>query len=140
VKLYHAERGSDQVRSIASETAQGVWVSRLAVVELSSAIAIKVRTGFIGREDAHLILRQFNEDLTSSRLRVFAVGEVEFTVAALLIEKYAFDLRLRSLDAIQIAAAHGLKRLGLIGQFIAADRALCEVAQHEGFSVVNPDA
>jgi len=56
-----------------------------------------------------------------------------------MLEQYAFDLRLRALDAIQIAVALGLKSQGLVEQFVAADKVLCEVATLEGFAVLNPE-
>jgi hypothetical protein len=43
------------------------------------------------------------------------------------------------LDAIQIAVALGLKSQGLVEQFVAADKVLCEVATLEGFAVLNPE-
>jgi hypothetical protein len=48
-------------------------------------------------------------------------------------------MRLRALDAVQLAVALGLKRQGLIDRFVAADKILCEVAALEGFSVFNPE-
>jgi hypothetical protein len=68
-----------------------------------------------------------------------AIREPEFAVAERLLEQYAFDLRLRALDAIQIAVALMLKRQGLLDQFVAADKVLCEVAILEGFAVLNPE-
>jgi hypothetical protein len=59
-----------------------------------------------------------------------------------LLEKYAFDLRLRALDAldaIQIAVALGLRGQGLVDHFVAADKVFCEVAALEGFAVLNPE-
>jgi predicted nucleic acid-binding protein len=55
-----------------------------------------------------------------------------------LIEKYAFDRRLRALDALQLAVALELRNQGLIDHFVAADETLCQVAELEGFSVLNP--
>jgi hypothetical protein len=46
---------------------------------------------------------------------------------------------LRSLDALQLASAIKLKRLGRLDYFVAADRVLCEVAALEGLAVINPD-
>jgi len=56
-----------------------------------------------------------------------------------LVEQYAFDWRLRALDAVQLAVALGLSRQGPIDHFVAADKTLCEVAAVEGFSVLNPE-
>ena len=60
-------------------------------------------------------------------------------MAEFLVERYAFTLRLRALDALQLAVALELRNRGLIDLFVAADRILCQVAGLEGFSVINPD-
>jgi len=84
-------------------------------------------------------LRQFREDIVSLKFEVFALRDAEFAAAERLIERYAFDLRLRTLDALQIAVALSLKSQALVDYFVAADKILCEVAALEGFSVVNPE-
>ena len=84
------------------------------MVELRYGFAIKVRTQVVTREDVDLLPRQFQEDVVSRKLQVLAVSEPEFALAERLIEKYAFNKPLRTLDAIQLAVALGLKRQGLI--------------------------
>jgi hypothetical protein len=63
----------------------------------------------------------------------------EFALAEHLLDHYAFDLRLRALDALQLAVAIGLKKQNVVDHFVAADQILCEVAAREGFSVINPE-
>ena len=138
-KLYHPEIGTPKVDEIVQVAGTQVRISRLTVVELPSAFAMKVRTQFISREDARLLLRQFREDIVSRKFDVFAVRELEFALAERLVERYAFDRRLRALDAVQLAVALGLRRQGLVDHFVAADKILCEVAALEGFSVINPE-
>lgn len=138
-KLYHPEVGTQAMDEIAEAEGNKLCISRLTVVELPSVFAIKVRTQFINREDAHALLRQFREDILTKKLAVFAIREQEFALAERLVEQYAFDLRLRTLDAVQIAVALRLRALALIDRFVAADKVLCEVAAPEGFSVLNPE-
>jgi predicted nucleic acid-binding protein len=138
-KLYHPEAGTPAVDQIIQAAENKIRISRLTVVELPSVFAIKVRTQFINRDDARVFLRQFREDIISGKFDVFAVRETEFAAAERLIERYAFDLRLRALDALQIAVALSLKSQALVDHFVAADKILCEVAGLEGFSVVNPE-
>jgi predicted nucleic acid-binding protein len=138
-KLYHSEIGTPTVDEIVRNAGSRVRISRLTVVEMSSIFAVKVRTQFITRDDAWFFLRQFREDLVSRSLEVFAVREEEFALAQRLVERYALDRRLRTLDAVQLAVALGLRAAGLIEKFVAADKALCEVAALEGFSVLNPE-
>jgi len=120
-------------------TGSRIRISRLTAIELPSMFAIKVRTRFISREDAGFFLRRFREDLVTRRIEVFTIGEPEFTLAERLLERYAFDSRLRALDALQIAVALGLRGEGLVDCFVAAEKILCEVAEMEGFAVANPE-
>jgi len=139
VKLYHPEIGTPTVDQIVNATGNLVRVSRLTVAELISAFAIKVRTQSISREDADFFLRQFRRDIATGKLEVFSIGESEFTATELLVERHAFDSRLRALDALQLAVALELRNQQLVDHFVAADGILCEVARLEGFSVINPE-
>jgi uncharacterized protein len=139
VKLYHPETGTSAVDQIANIADNLIRISRLTVAELTSAFAIKVRTQSISREDADAFLRQFRRDITGGKLEVFSIGESEFTAAESLVERYAFDSRLRALDSLQLAVALELRNQKLVEQFVAADAVLCEVARLEGFSVINPE-
>ena len=138
-KLYHREIGTEEVDRIVSAPGNQVRLSRLAVVELSSVFAIKVRTRFLHKEDADLLLRQFRADVLARKLEVFSIGDFEFSLADRLIERYAHERRLRALDAIQLAVALSLRETDLVDHFVASDKVLCEVASLEGFSVLNPE-
>ena len=46
---------------------------------------------------------------------------------------------LRTLDALQLAAAIDLKRLDQVEVFVAADQRLLEIAAREGLKVLNPE-
>lgn len=138
-KLYHSELGTEAVDRIVGTPDHIVRISRLATIELPSVFAIKVRTGFITRNDAELLLRQLREDIACKRFEVFGIGDVEYAGAEWLIERHAFDLRLRTLDALRLAVALSLKRQSLLDHFVTADKILCDVARLEGFSVINPE-
>lgn len=139
VKLYHAEAGTPVVDRIING-GNVVRISRLTVAELTSAFAIKVRTDSIGRDDANVFLRQFRKDIGTGKLEIFSIGDAEFATAEMLIERYAFDWRLRALDALQLAVALELLNQRLVGHFVASDAVLCKVAEQEGFSVINPES
>ena len=64
---------------------------------------------------------------------------VHFRDAERLIDVYGAHARLRTLDAIQLAVAMELQRLGLAETFVCADKVLCQVAETVGFSVLNPE-
>jgi hypothetical protein len=109
-------------------------------MELPSVFAIKVRTNVITREDSGALLRQFREAIVSGKFQVFGLRESELMAAEGLIEQYAHDLRLRAMDAIQVAVAIALKGEGSVEHFVTADKVLCNVAAMEGFSVISPEA
>jgi hypothetical protein len=99
------EPGTAAVDRIVNAADNVVRVSRLTVTELTSAFAIKVRTQSIDRKDAELFLRQFRRDVATGKLEVFSIGESDFALADSLVERYAFDSRLRTLDALQLEVA-----------------------------------
>ena len=108
VKLYHPEVGTPAVHQIVDATDSLVRVSRLTVAELTSAFAIKVRTQSISRDDAEVFLHQFREDVASGKLEIFSIGESTFTTAEVLVERYAFDSRLRALDVLFNSRWHSI--------------------------------
>ncbi len=83
--------------------------------------------------------KYFGLDLISKRFHVGRVSDSDFDTAGDLLERYAFDHRLRALDALQLAVALKLKRSGSLDYFVAADKVLCDVAALEGMAVINPD-
>src|SRR6266478_382520 len=139
MKLNHPEAGTPAVDQIVNATGNLVRVSRLTVAELTSAFAMKVRTQSINRDDAEPFLHQLRKDVSTGKLEVFSIGESEFTTAEVLVERYAFDLRLRALDALQLAVALELRNQKLVDHFVAAHAILCEIAALEGLSVINPE-
>jgi len=139
VKLYHSELGTPAVDQILSAAGNRIRISRLTPAELTSAFAIKVRTQSISRQDADAFLGRFRRDVANGKLEVFSMAESEFAMADALVERYAFDFRLRALDALQLAVALELRNQQLVDHFVAADKILCEVATLEAFSVINPE-
>ena len=52
IKLYHPELGSRRIAAMFGEPDRRIVISRLAGVELHSALALKTRTGHLGEGDA----------------------------------------------------------------------------------------
>ena len=66
------------------------------------------------------------------------MGELTFALAESLVERYAFEMQLRALDALQLALALELRESHLIDRFFIADAVLYEIAKLEGLAVINP--
>lgn len=106
---------------------------------MESVFALKARTGEIDEQAVLIARRRLEADLGRRRLLVAAVNDDHFRDARRLLIKHGITAALRTLDALQLAIALGLKRAGLATMFIAADQKLCPVAALEGFEVTNPE-
>ena len=138
VKYYHTEAGSDQVAAIFEEPNRRIRISRLGVVEMRSALGIKVRSGFLTRQAAELQLEHLAFDISDGSIEVFSVTESHFSWAERLIARYSYASRLRTMDAIQLAVALDLADAQLVRRFVTADKVLAQVAELESLPVTNP--
>jgi predicted nucleic acid-binding protein len=136
-KLYHVEVGTPTVQSLLTRSDRMLYISRLAVVEVPSAFAGKVRAGQLTIDDMALLRTRFKSDLRDKVLRTVAMKAGHFRDADRLIHLYGVNSRLRTLDAVQLAVALDLKERGFAEVFVCADKALCQVAESTGFSVLN---
>jgi predicted nucleic acid-binding protein len=138
-KYYRRETASDFVERLFADASAQRVISRLAMVEIESAFATKVRTGEIDIEAALIARRRLELDLGRRNILMAAVGDDHFEIARRLLLRYGADRGLRTLDALQLSVAVGLRRAGYPPIFVAADQRLCEVAELEGFQVTNPE-
>jgi predicted nucleic acid-binding protein len=100
---------------------------------------LKARTGEIDQQAVLIARRRLEADLGRSRLLVAAVNDEHFRGARQLLFKHGAIEALRTLDALQLSDALGLKRAGLVTVFVTADQRLWKVAALEGFAVMNPE-
>jgi predicted nucleic acid-binding protein len=139
-KLYHVEAGTPVVQSLVTQAESALYISRLAVVEVRSAFARKVRAGHLVAADIELLRARFRADLRRRVLRTVAMNAGHFRDAERLINTYGLHARLRTLDAIQLAVALYLQKRGLVESFVCADKVLNHVAESAGLAVLNPEA
>ncbi len=66
-KHYHPEVGSAEIDRLWDDAAQGLFVSRLSVLEIVSVFAGKVRAGAISVADFETLRRRFTADLTKRK-------------------------------------------------------------------------
>ena len=138
-KLYQVETGTPRIDSISQNALSRIGISRLTVVEMRSSFALKVRSGAFTKSEGMILIQRFVRDVSSNRFEISRAADSDFEAAGRLLERYGFDLRLRTLDAIQLAVAVKRALGGRLDYFVAADRVLCEVAALEGLAVINPD-
>jgi len=139
VKYYHVEAGTPRVSAIFGETGRKFRISKIGLLEIQSAFALKVRAGVLDREAAGLQRTRLILDIASGAIEVYSMTDDHFVEAERLIGQYSYTDRLRTLDALQLAVALDLARQDLVDYFVVADHALCEVAASEGLSVINPE-
>jgi uncharacterized protein len=140
VKYYHPEVGSSQVIAIADDPSNGLFISRIGLVEIHSALARKVRTGELQASAFQQALRRFYADLRRRKFRLIQSVSVHERQAIRLLVCTGPVFSLRTLDAPQLSTALWLKSQQQLDHFLCADPRLCEAAQQEGLSVINPEA
>jgi predicted nucleic acid-binding protein len=138
-KYYRREPGSDFVERLFADAGSQRVISRLAIVEIESAFATRIRTGEIEPEAALVARRRLESDLGRRNILMAAFGDEHFAIARRLLIRYGTDQSLRTLDALQLSVAIALERAGFPPVFVASDRRLCKVAELEGFRVTNPE-
>jgi uncharacterized protein len=138
VKRYHPEAGTPIVDQILSEAGADIIISRLVLVEIVSAFALKVRSGTIITSKFEQYRRQVHRDVRNRALRVARMVVRHFQLADELLCRHATKHRLRTLDALQLSVAIDLQSRGPSVTFVCADVVLCPLAKSEGLSILNP--
>lgn len=139
VKYYHPEVGSPQVIAIAEDPSNILFISRIGLVEIHSALARKVRTGELQVPAFQQSLRRFYADLRERKFRLIRPSPLHERQAIRLLVQKGLTFPLRTLDALQLSAALWLKDQQQLDCFLCADTALCDAARQEGLSVINPE-
>jgi predicted nucleic acid-binding protein len=141
IKLYQDEEGPAAVVRLLSELDSPRFIARLTIVEVQRAFSRRLRVQEISEHELDELRRGFYEDLLRRRFRVKELTALHYRSAVRLIRQYApqRDIPLlRSLDALQLAVALAVRQQHGLDYFVAADKNLCEVAEAEGLSVINP--
>jgi hypothetical protein len=102
VKYYHTETGTPAVSAIFAEPSREIRISSLGLLEIQSALAMKVRSGVLDRRAAGLQRARLMLDIAAGDIEVFSVTEDHFLTAGRLTGRHSFSHRLRTLDALQL--------------------------------------
>jgi len=138
MKHYHTEIGTAVVDHLLVEPFSHHFLSRLAGVELESALAKHVRMNLITAAVFHSSRRKFRTDITNGQFKILRLLVRHLQKAEDLIRHYGLTQSLRTLDAIQLAVALDLHQHHGLDFFVCADTALCAIAIAEGLAVINP--
>ena len=140
VKRYIAETGSDWVTHVSDS--EPVATSLITVTEIASALARRTREGALTAQQRDILFRLFVTDLRSSVL--VDLNQTITQHAATFLLTAPVPVRLRSLDALQLASAQWsfarARRRGIAtGTFVTADRALAAAAGWLEVPTINPE-
>jgi predicted nucleic acid-binding protein len=137
VKYYHSETGSLFVENLFEQNERKITISMLGLLEIQSAFAMKVRTGYISSAEAGTLRLRLMLDVASGTIQVVAITPRHFSDAALLLSRHAHRISLRTLDALQLAVALELFAEGDLQSFVTADQRLLDAARLEGLPVLD---
>lgn len=139
VKYYHPEVGSPRVIAVADDPGNILFISRTGLVEIHSALVRKVRTGELPVPAFQQSLRRFYADLRVRKFRLIRPSSIHERQAIRLLVRKGLTFPLRTLDALQLSVTLWLKDQQQLDHFLCADTKLCDAAQQEGLSVINPE-
>ena len=132
VKRYHAEKGTEVVDMIFSEEDKSIVISSICITEMVSSLSRKKEEKVITKEDLDVTLSRFFQDAIKEFL-ILELDDSHIKDSIVLVLKR----NLRTLDALQLAVAAGLKELKPV--FVCADKKLVSVAEKEGLKTINPE-
>lgn len=139
-KRYARESGSAWVESIADlASGNAIFIAEITQVEVTAAIARKIRGGLLNPVDGNLAFSKLQHDINDEYLLV-EINSGILQDAVNLVKKHF----LRGYDAVQLAIALKTNQenvsFGLPPvTFVSADNDLNIAAQNEGLTVENPN-
>lgn len=131
VKFYYPEPDSERIETFLLE-AEHIYISNLTVVEVASALARKVRTGDLKKEQETVIWNTFLDDLQIGQIEVLNLDERDYLRAADLIREFGGRYGIKTLDSLQLSVALGLGNV----KFLCSDSTLIQIALKIGIKLL----
>jgi|SRR5690625_1336642 len=137
VKRYHEEAGTAVIDAAFADAGIVKLISDLCVIEFYSAFARKARMGIITVEDFRNAVKVMSNDINSGVVQVLYLGDEDKEVAVSLLERYATNSNLRTLDSLQLAVMkqYAPSKLDVV---YCSDHQFSAVIEAEGYSVIDP--
>ena len=132
VKLYHNEKGTEEVEKIFSTPNASIIISEIAVVELYSALYRLNRMKEIPGNAVEASIRSFEDDC-KYRFSINSVSSDTINRAKNIIKRYGKEESIRTLDAIQLSVSLDNESAII---FVSADAVLNVIAEKEGLETV----
>lgn len=131
VKFYYPEPDSDRIETQLLR-AERIYITNLTVVEMASALSKKVRMGDIKKEQETVLWNTFLDDLQTGQVEMVVLNDRDYFKAADLIRELGGKHGIKTLDSLQLAAAHSLDH----AQFLCSDKILAKVAAKIGIKTI----
>jgi len=138
VKRYVDEPGSAWTRLLITKPENIVILSEIAIVEVSAALALSVRTGKVRKALGRAAYEAFHADIAAGVYRLLAVARPTIDEAAELAQAHP----LKGYDAVHLAtgleAARNLADQEIALIFVSGDDQMLRAAEAEGLMTDNP--
>ena len=138
VKRYVDEPGSAWVRSLITEPENVAILSEIAIVEVSAALAMSVRTGKLRKSLGQAAYEAFHTDIAAGVYQLLAVARPTIDEAAELAQAHP----LKGYDAVHLAtgleAARNLAGQEITLVFVSGDAQMLRAAEAESLTTDNP--
>lgn len=131
VKFYYPEPDSDKIEALLLRT-ERIYITNLTIVEMASALSKKVRMGDITKEQETVLWNTFLDDLQAGQMEVVALNERDYLKAADLIRELGGKYGIKTLDSLQLSAAHSLHH----AEFLCSDKTLVKTAVKIGIKII----
>ena len=140
VKRYHQEPGTDAVIALIENPNRPTLISDLAIIEFHSALAKKVRQKELSVDAFQQVREFFLKECQAGLYEIVLVEDKVKAKSVELLNEFAVDYGLRTLDALQLATAWLLAQSRGNVAFVTADPKLLKLTREKitGLQAIDP--
>ena len=131
VQYYYPEKESEPIEEQILKS-HHIYISGLSITEMSSALMKKIRNREISKTQEMLIWNTFMDDLQTEQIELIFPDDRHYFRAADIIREFGSKHGIKTLDALQLATAHGLST----ARFLCTDKVLLKLATEMGIRLV----